>query len=321
MTSLQNLFVTKLPRNITDAHLQQAFAEFQPTSAKVMLDAASGKSKGFGFVLFDTVEQGTKAFEAMNRKHVNVSGHGFTLNIFPSKHDGKTATMESNALYIRNIPTSMSKKGVEQFLSNFGTMIYCAMREDHYGSPVWVVYVEYDCIDCAKTTLKALHGSTSYFTNASAPILAKFADCDEAKRERRRRREEHSKVPEVQTTTHPATCDTADHSDGGETAVPPASAAAAPQQMSSIHVPPTHVAMFTPSALVDGAEIAAGKTIHSTNPLGHDSTDISFRSDSYSWASFSSVYRHNPYAGTADQVRTPVADRTNSGNSSPLQSR
>lgn len=321
MTSLQNLFVTKLPRNITDIHLQQVFAEFRPTSAKVMLDAASGKSKGFGFVLFDSLEQGTKAFDAMNHKHVNVNGHGFTLNIFPSKHDGKTASMESNALYIRNIPTSMSKQGVEQFLSNFGTMIYCAMREDHYGNPVWVVYVEYDCVDCAKTTLKALHGSTSYFTNAPAPILAKFADCDEAKRERRRRREETRQVASKSTDNKDeAAADEHHHSAADET-VTPIAVAAAPvvHHHHSAPAPPLPgVSMFTPAPVVDRAEIIAGKTIH-TNPLGAaDSHDASFRSDSYSWASMSSMYRHNPYGGTFAQVRTPVVDRSNdSGNASP----
>lgn len=319
MTSLQNLFVTKLPRNITDVHLQQVFAEFRPTSAKVMLDAASGKSKGFGFVLFDSLEQGTKAFDAMNHKHVNVNGHGFTLNIFPSKHDGKTASMESNALYIRNIPTSMSKQGVEQFLSNFGTMIYCAMREDHYGNPVWVVYVEYDCVDCAKTTLKALHGSTSYFTNAPAPILAKFADCDEAKRERRRRREETrqtaAKHPDTKTSDTAADEEQppADRDSGDSAAVD------TPAAHHHHVVPMQGVSMFTPAPVVDRAEIIAGKTI-SGNPLGGpaDSHDVSFRSDSYSWASMSSMYRHNPYGGTFAQVRTPVVDRASeSGNASP----
>jgi RNA recognition motif-containing protein len=321
MTSLQNLFVTKLPRNITDVHLQQVFAEFRPTSAKVMLDAASGKSKGFGFVLFDSIENGTKAFDAMNHKHVNVNGHGFTLNIFPSKHDGKTASMESNALYIRNIPTSMSKQGVEQFLSNFGTMIYCAMREDHYGNPVWVVYVEYDCVDCAKTTLKALHGSTSYFTNAPAPILAKFADCDEAKRERRRRREETRQTAVKGTDSKGGDAAADEVQAAAAEAAAPAVAAAPPvQHHHSVPASPLPgVSMFTPAPVVDREEIIAGKTIHA-NPLsGHaDSHDVSFRSDSYSWASMSSMYRHNPYGGTFAQVRTPVVDRANdSGNASP----
>lgn len=283
MTSLQNLFITKLPRNVNDVQLQQVFAEFNPTSAKVMLDAGSGKSKGFGFVLFDSVEHGTVAFEAMNHKHVNVNGHGFTLNIFPSKHDGKAAAMESNALYIRNIPISMSKSAVEQFLGNFGTMVYCAMRECHYGNPVWVVYVEYDCIDCAKTTLKALHGSTTYFTNAPAPILAKFADCDEAKRERRRRRDEakHQEKPATSAATSVVVVPVRD-------ATEPTVAA------------PT-ASMFTPAPIVDRVEINAGKTI-AGNPLGVDKNDASMSSQS--WGSVSGVYRHNPYGGTPSQIRT-----------------
>lgn len=301
-TTLQNLFVTKLPRNISDTDLQLVFAEFRPTSAKVMLDAATGKSKGFGFVLFESIEQGQKAYDAMNHRHVSVHGHGFTLNIFPSKHDGRTASMESNALYIRNIPLSMNKQGVEQFLANFGTMVYCAMREDHYGSPVWVVYVEYDCIDCAKSALQSLHGSTTYFFDSPAPILAKFADCEEAKKERRRRREENRS----QTTPNCVFPPPMSSSSSSASSTPKeCTSPAHPPQSHVPPMPPHHdagqpsmVSMFTPAPLIS-AELASGTTNANAPALSEPERDS--HSNSQSWSS--SVYRHNPYGGTPTQIQ------------------
>ncbi|KAK7201101.1 RNA recognition motif (RRM, RBD, or RNP domain) [Novymonas esmeraldas] len=189
MTSLQNLFVAKLPRNLTDGDLEQIFVEYHPTSAKVMLDATTGKSKGFGFVLFESEDAGRKAYEKLNKTHVTLHGHNFNLCIFPSKHDGKVATEESNALYVRNIPLKLTELEVEQFLRGFGPLTYCAMREDNFGGSVWVVYAEFSTVESAKRALTSLHGNRSYF-NTSVAILAKYADTDEAKRERRRRREQ-----------------------------------------------------------------------------------------------------------------------------------
>ncbi|CAJ1031966.1 putative RNA recognition motif (RRM, RBD, or RNP domain) [Leishmania utingensis] len=186
--SLQNLFVAKLPRNIGDADLLNIFTEFGPFSAKIMLDAATGKSKGFGFVLFDEEEKGAKAYNALNRKMTRACGHSFTLVIYPSNHNGKIFTEESNALYIRNIPMSVGQEKMEHFLKSFGNLIYFAMREDHYGSPVWVVYAEYETVEDAKNALAKLHGNSTYF-HGSVPILAKFEDSDDAKKARRRRRD------------------------------------------------------------------------------------------------------------------------------------
>ena len=324
-TTLQNLFVTKLPRNITDVDLQQVFAEFRPRSAKVMLDAATGKSKGFGFVLFENIDEGQKACDAMNHRHVSVHGHSFTLNIFPSKHDGRTASMESNALYIRNIPLSMSKPAVEQFLANFGTMVYCTMREDHYGSPVWVVYVEYDCIDCAKSALQSLHGSTSYFFDSPAPVLAKFADCDEAKKERRRRREETRSQatpscvfpsPMSGGSSSSSACSTP-RSPRSEPASPPHSTSAVPTMTAA--APPLMMSMFTPAPMMTGNDGGKAATTTVGAPLTESDRDSPLNSQG---RSTSVVYRHNPYGGTPPRVPRSASfdERGDVQNSaSPLQ--
>jgi len=201
-TSTANLFVTKLPREVTDTDLMQIFATYNPVSAKVMLDASSGKSKGFGFVLFPTAEAGQAALGALNGTIATVDRRSFHIVMQPSKHDGRISCAESNALYIRNIPMTATRDDIQSFLSLYGTLSYSVMRQDNYGSPVWVVYAEYDCVDCAKQSLKMFHGNSSYFPSA-LPILAKYADSNEIKEDRRRRRndspngEDASSVPNV----------------------------------------------------------------------------------------------------------------------------
>lgn len=186
-TSTMNLFVTKLPRDVTDADLMRACETCKPVSATVMLDAATGKSKGFGFVLFATAEDGELALQKLNGTAVAGKSRTFHLVMQPSKHDGRISCVESHALYIRNIPMAATRDEIHSFLGQYGTLAYSVMRPDNYGSPVWVVYAEYDCVECAKSSLKMFHGSSAFFANG-LPILAKYADSSEIKEYRRHRR-------------------------------------------------------------------------------------------------------------------------------------
>jgi RNA recognition motif-containing protein len=61
------LYVGNLSYNIRDDDLQQAFAQFGTvTSAKVMMDRDTGRSKGFGFVEMGSDPEAQAAINAMN---------------------------------------------------------------------------------------------------------------------------------------------------------------------------------------------------------------------------------------------------------------
>lgn len=61
------LFVGSLPWGVDDQALEDAFKEFGTvTSAKVIMDRDSGRSKGFGFVEFDDDNAAKAAVDKMN---------------------------------------------------------------------------------------------------------------------------------------------------------------------------------------------------------------------------------------------------------------
>ncbi len=61
------LFVGSLPWAINDQGLEDLFTEFGTvTSAKVIMDRETGRSKGFGFVEFDDDEAGKAAMNKLN---------------------------------------------------------------------------------------------------------------------------------------------------------------------------------------------------------------------------------------------------------------
>ena len=67
-----NLFVGSLPYSVDDAQLQELFAAAGTvTSAKVIVDRDSGRSKGFGFVEMGTDEEAKAAIEQLDGKEVD----------------------------------------------------------------------------------------------------------------------------------------------------------------------------------------------------------------------------------------------------------
>ena len=74
------LFVGNLSFSTTENDLQDAFAAFGTvTEANLMMDRATGRARGFGFVTMSTPEEAQKAIEGMNGK--SVEGRALTVNL------------------------------------------------------------------------------------------------------------------------------------------------------------------------------------------------------------------------------------------------
>lgn len=72
------LFVGSLPWSIDDQALEELFASYgEVTSARVVTDRESGRSRGFGFVEFANAEDAQKAIEALDQSEVE----GRTINV------------------------------------------------------------------------------------------------------------------------------------------------------------------------------------------------------------------------------------------------
>jgi RNA recognition motif-containing protein len=74
------LFVGNLSFNTTENDLQDAFAAHGTVlEANLMMDRATGRARGFGFVTMGTDEEAQKALTAMNG--ASVDGRNLTVNI------------------------------------------------------------------------------------------------------------------------------------------------------------------------------------------------------------------------------------------------
>jgi RNA recognition motif-containing protein len=66
-----NIYVGNLSYTVTEEDLRQAFGNFgQVTSASIIKDQSSGRSKGFGFVEMPVEEEARTAISGMNGKEM-----------------------------------------------------------------------------------------------------------------------------------------------------------------------------------------------------------------------------------------------------------
>jgi RNA recognition motif-containing protein len=80
------LYVGNLSYAMRDDSLQQLFAEFgSVSSAKVMMDRDSGRSKGFGFVEMGSNEEAEAAIRGVNGRAVD--GRNLVVNEARPKED------------------------------------------------------------------------------------------------------------------------------------------------------------------------------------------------------------------------------------------
>ena len=73
------LYVGNLPYSFRDSDLEQAFSQYgQITSAKVMMERDTGRSKGFGFVEMGSEAEAQAAIQGLNGQQVG--GRGLVVN-------------------------------------------------------------------------------------------------------------------------------------------------------------------------------------------------------------------------------------------------
>lgn len=82
------IYVGNLPYSVNDATLESNFAEFgSVSSAKIMMDRETGRSKGFGFVEMASAEDAQAAIKALDGR--SVDGRSITVNLARPREEGR----------------------------------------------------------------------------------------------------------------------------------------------------------------------------------------------------------------------------------------
>jgi RNA recognition motif-containing protein len=79
-----NMYVSNLSFHTTDDDLKKLFEEFgSVSSAKVITDRETGRSRGFAFVEMKSDDEGKKAMQSLNNKEIE--GRAMSVSIAKEK--------------------------------------------------------------------------------------------------------------------------------------------------------------------------------------------------------------------------------------------
>ena len=81
-----NIYVSNLSFNTNDAELNELFSKFgEVSSAKVIMDRESGRSRGFGFVEMPNDAEGKEAMATLNNKEVE--GRAMSVSVAKEREE------------------------------------------------------------------------------------------------------------------------------------------------------------------------------------------------------------------------------------------
>ena len=90
-----NMYVSNLSFHTTDEDLRKLFTEYGTvTSAKVITDRETGRSRGFGFVEMESDQEANTAMKNLNNKEVE--GRTMSVTVAREKQDKKSNNFGGN---------------------------------------------------------------------------------------------------------------------------------------------------------------------------------------------------------------------------------
>ncbi|KAF1880979.1 hypothetical protein Lal_00023009 [Lupinus albus] len=154
-----NVFVKNLAESIDNAGLEDLFKRFGNILSSKVVMSEDGKSKGYGFVQFESEESANAAIEKL--KGSTVGDKHIYVERFVKKSDcvlpGSNARYTN--LYMKNLDLDITEAVLQEKFSSFGKIVSLAIAKDNNGVSKGFGFVNYDNADDAKRTIEAMNGT------------------------------------------------------------------------------------------------------------------------------------------------------------------
>ncbi|XP_059639321.1 polyadenylate-binding protein 6-like [Cornus florida] len=150
-----NLYVKNLGEDVTENLLQDKFSEFGKVSEVVIVRDAEGKSRGCGFVIFNSHEEAKKAMEALNGTLLGLK----KLSVGKAQKDHHTEKSKASNLYVKNLDASIDDKKLQDHFSAYGEITSAKVMRYDNGFSKGFGFVCFSTPEEAKKALNALQGT------------------------------------------------------------------------------------------------------------------------------------------------------------------
>ncbi|KAK9790968.1 hypothetical protein WJX73_007835 [Symbiochloris irregularis] len=183
-TPHSNLYVRNLSPEVDQAVLQQLFQPYgQIESCRIVKNARTHASKGYGFVKYSSVES---AHSAIQHLHGVLYGGGILEVKFADADAGRqqSGQVPGDNLYVRNIPSAWTDQDLLQLFLPHGSVQDCRLLQGGDASRGMGALVRMANIDEATAAIENLNDRIPV-AGAALPLLVRFADTAEEKRAKR----------------------------------------------------------------------------------------------------------------------------------------
>lgn len=173
-----NVYIKNLDDSVTTDKLREVFSEFGTiTNAAVMSDTVEGaKSKGFGFVNFETAESAKKAVEALNAKENPALPHVKDKPLYVGRAQKKSerenelrAKFEALKLerlnkyqgvnlYVKNLEDNIDDDKLRAEFAPYGTITSCKVMKDDKVNSKGFGFVCYSTPEEATRSVTEMNG-------------------------------------------------------------------------------------------------------------------------------------------------------------------
>ncbi|KAH9843051.1 polyadenylate binding protein [Rhodofomes roseus] len=160
-TGQGNIFIKNLDEQIDNKALHDTFAAFgNVLSCKVATDE-HGRSKGYGFVHYETAEAAETAIKAVNGMLLNDKkvyvGHHISKKERQSKIEEMKAQFTN--VYVKNVDPEVTDDEFMELFGQFGNVTSAVVQRDDDGRSRGFGFVNYETHEEAQKAVETLHDS------------------------------------------------------------------------------------------------------------------------------------------------------------------
>ncbi|KAK9153832.1 hypothetical protein Sjap_001312 [Stephania japonica] len=154
-----NLFVKNLEESINNGKLYDMFCKHGTILSSKVAMSQDGKSKGYGFVQFDSEESAKLAIENMNG--CTFEGKKIYVGKFMKKSDREVPSIETRFtnLYMKNLDPDLTEEVLLEKFSEFGKVTSLLVSKDGDGNSKGFGFVNFESHDNAVKAMEAMNGT------------------------------------------------------------------------------------------------------------------------------------------------------------------
>ncbi|KAJ1927867.1 hypothetical protein IWQ60_002558 [Tieghemiomyces parasiticus] len=166
-----NVYIRNLPHDMTDDGLNCMCATYgKITSSKAILDDVTQACKGFGFVMYESIEETNYAITKLNEA-------GYQASLAKDSFKTRLKNMQdrsSTNVYLSNLPLNMTEKDLVTLFADYKVVSPRILRNNEENASRGVGFVRLADRESAVDLIQKFNGKT--LPGGTAPLQIRFAD-------------------------------------------------------------------------------------------------------------------------------------------------